>query len=516
MPRSSRRPGIVFGFVLFVAFVVHGSGQSPSGDVTDLQLTAASAGKTVRLGPAGGGRASTLPIEVYVARVLAGEAEPRSAQGAHEALAVAIRTYSLFNAGRHERDGFDLCDSTHCQVPRMATAATRRATLATAGRILTYQNRPAELFYSASCGGVSESASQVWPGADYPYLQVVKDDVHDEDVPWTLGLTLEQIERVLARVGFEGRLREIRIDERNASGRVALLALDGLVPDVIRGDQFRMAVGPTTVRSTVFEMERDGDQVRLTGRGYGHGVGMCVIGAGRRAARGESVEQILAQYYPGLELTPLSRAMTRAAPPAPRTASPPAAPPATAARLARGGVIARVPVSSPTDAGALERMASAAHDDLARALGVSVAPLAVTLYGTLEDFRAVTGQPWWVSSVAEGTSIDLAPLALLEQREGLDLTLRTAVAELLVAQALRDRPRWVRVGAARYFARSAVDRNAVDRNRATAPAGDAARCPADAELTLAVSAVAQRDAEARAQACFASRFARTRNWRSVR
>ena len=499
------------GRVLLICLICAcAAGVGAQGDVTDAQLAAASAGRTVRLGPAGGGRATTMPIEVYVARVLAGEAEPRAAQGAHEALAVAIRTYALFNAGRHERDGFDLCDSTHCQVPRTATAATRRATLATAGRILTYQNRPAELFYSASCGGVSESASQVWPGADYPYLQVARDDVHDEDVPWTLAMTLTQIERVLARVGFEGRLREIRIDQRNASGRVALLELDGLVPGVIRGDQFRMAVGPTTVRSTVFEMERDGDRVQLTGRGYGHGVGMCVIGAGRRAVRGESVEQILAQYYPGLELTPLSRAMTRAAPLAPR----PASPPATAARpgsLGRGGVIARVPASSPTDAAELERMASGAHDDLARVLGVSVAPIAVTLYGTLEDFRAVTGQPWWVSSVADGTSIDLAPLALLEQRDGLDLTLRTAVAELLVAQALRDRPRWVRVGAARYFARRAVDRNG-----AAPPAGDGPRCPADAELTLAVSAVAQREAEARAQACFASRFARTRDWRAVR
>ena len=514
-PRSARRKRrarscflyvLFVVFVLFVSFVVPGSGQD-QGDVTDAQLAVASAGKMVRLGPAGGGRASTIPIEVYVARVLAGEAEPRAAQGAHEALAVAIRTYALFNAGRHERDGFDLCDSTHCQVPRAATPATRRATLATAGRILTYQNRPAELFYSASCGGVSESASQVWPGADYPYLQVAKDDVHDEDVPWTLTMTREQIARVLARAGFEGRLRDIRIDQRNASGRVALLELDGLVPDVIRGDQFRMAVGPTTVRSTVFEIERDGDQVRLTGRGYGHGVGMCVIGAGRRAARGESVEEILAQYYPGLDLTPLSRAMARTAPLAPRPA-PPATPTATpkGARPARGGVIARVPSSSQTDAGELERMVSGAHDDLARVLGVSVAPIAVTLYGTLEDFRAVTGQPWWVSSVADGTSIDLAPLALLEQRDGLAVTVRMAVAELLVAQALRDRPRWVRVGAARYFARTG----------AAAPPGDAPRCPADAELTLAVSAVAQREAETRAQACFASRFARTGDWRSVR
>lgn len=486
---------------LCVTLGVIGSTQD-QGEVTDGQLTAASAGKTVRLGPAGGGRASTIPLEVYVARVLAGEAEPRAAQAAHEALAVAIRTYALVNAGRHEREGFDLCDSTHCQVPRTANANTRRATLATEGRILTYQNRPAELFYSASCGGFSESATEVWPGADYPYLQVAEDDVHGEDVPWTLEMSLEQIERVLARAGFEGRLRDIRVEQRNASGRVALLEVVGLVPSAIRGDQFRMAVGPTTVRSTVFDMERDGDEVRLTGRGYGHGVGMCVIGAGRRAARGETVEQILAQYYPGLEMTSLTGALTRTAP---SLVLPPAAP--APVRPARGGVTARVPPVSATSVDTIESLAIRAHDDLGRVLGISVAPIAVTLHGTLDDFRAATGQPWWVSSVADGTSIELAPVALLEQREGLDLTLRTAVAELLVAPALRDRPRWVRVGAARYFARN---------GGAAAPAGDAPRCPADAELTLAVSATAQREAEARAQACFASRFARTRDWRAVR
>ena len=71
------------------------------------------------------------------------------------------------------------------------------------------------------------------------------------------------------------------------------------------GAQFRTAIGPTTLRSTAFSIERSDDGVRFTGRGFGHGVGMCVIGAGRRAARGESMEAILAQYYPGLELTPV-------------------------------------------------------------------------------------------------------------------------------------------------------------------------------------------------------------------
>jgi stage II sporulation protein D len=261
----------------------------------------------VRTGPASGtpGRIANVPLELYVAQVLTGEGEPGAADAARAALAVAIRTFALANAGRHGRDGFDLCDSTHCQVPRIPTAVTRRAALTTAGQVLTYNGSPAELFYSASCGGFSERASEVWPGADFPYLHVAADDVHQGDSPWTVTLTLAQIEQALGRTGFQGRLRDVRVTGRNTSGRASQLDVEGLSPDTVSGAQLRMAIGPTTLRSTAFSIERSGASVRFTGRGFGHGVGMCVIGAGRRAARGEDMKAILAKYYPGLELTPV-------------------------------------------------------------------------------------------------------------------------------------------------------------------------------------------------------------------
>ena len=152
-------------FVAFAAFVSVVSAQ----EVTDAQLEAASGGRTVRLGPASGaGPVADVPLEVYVARVLAGEAEPRAPDGEFQALAIAIRTYALVNAGRHARDGFDVCDSTHCQVPRAANALTRAAALATAGHILTWNGAPAEVFYSASCGGRSESAGACLAGRRLP------------------------------------------------------------------------------------------------------------------------------------------------------------------------------------------------------------------------------------------------------------------------------------------------------------------------------------------------------------
>lgn len=471
------------------------------GDVVDADLEAASGGRVVRMGALStNGAVATVPLEVYVARVLAGEAEPRAAEGAYQALAIAIRTFALANAGRHQSEGFDLCDTTHCQVPRASTPATRRATLATAGQVLTWNGAPAEVFYSASCGGRSASAAEVWPAAAFPYLASVRDDVHEEDEPWEVELTLREIQQALARAGFAGqRLRDVQVDARSESGRAARLSLPGLQPDSITGETFRATVGATVLRSTAFSIRKRGDTLRFTGRGYGHGVGMCVIGAGRRASRGDDVEEILRQYYPGLVLARLDR-VTTAVPPA-RTVPP------AVSREARGAVLVRVPAGSPVASGELERQAVRAHTELSKELGTSVAPISIQLHDSLESFRLATGRPWWVSAVASGTSIDLAPASVLTQRDGVEAALRTAVAELLVAEPLAGRPAWVRVGAARYFGRPAPR---------PAPPAVRPRCPSDAELTLAVSVTAQRDAEARAEACFARAYAASGDWRTVR
>jgi stage II sporulation protein D len=291
---------------------------APSADaVTDAALEAAGSGRTVRVGSPGTGAVSVLPLEVYVARVLAGEAAPNTPDGALQALAIAARTYTIVNAGRHDREGFDVCDTTHCQVYRAATPATRRSVLASAGLVLTYNGVPAEVFYSASCGGHTERASEVWAsGAQFPYLLGVDDEVHEGDPVWRLERSLDEIRDAVLRTGSRGtRLEDVRIDARSASGRVSRVGLPGLTPDTLTGDQFRAALGFAELRSTAFTIERMGDdRLRFEGRGYGHGVGLCVVGAGRRAARGETAEAILRLYFPALE--------TRRLPPGPRRAAP--------------------------------------------------------------------------------------------------------------------------------------------------------------------------------------------------
>lgn len=262
---------------------------------------------------AGGGYAvTTVPIETYVARVLAGEAARDSQPAALEALAIAVRTYTLFNIGRHRADGFHLCDQTHCQVNRTATAATERAANATGGRVLLKAGVPADIYYSASCGGRTEIPSAVWPGAENPsYLPSRRDDACGGTPVWSVELSAGDLLRALRAGGFTGdRLREMRVASRNGSGRVARLRLDGLQPNAISGQDLRVVVGQTLgwqhIKSTMFELRRDGDRYQFSGRGSGHGVGMCVVGSTRLAADGRSAADILKRYFPGLTIGTLA------------------------------------------------------------------------------------------------------------------------------------------------------------------------------------------------------------------
>src|SRR5436190_18102910 len=199
---------------------------------------------------------------------------------------------------------------------------------------------------------------------------------------------------------------------------------------------------------------------------------MCAIGASRRALRGESARAILAQYYPGLEIAPLAGVPI----PVPVEKTTAAAPRLPVVAPRSSGISVTVPKTSSIPAAEVERLAASAHSELARTLGVTVLPMTIRLHETLDSFRLATNRPWWVSEVAEGTSIDLAPAAVLAQRGGLEPSVRLAVAELLVAGPLAGRPAWVRVGAARYFSQGPAS---------VKPVSSKTKCPTDAELLLA-------------------------------
>ena len=396
------------------------------------------------------------PSSSDVARVLAGEGQPRAGDAAQQALAVAARTFTLANRGRHAREGYDICDTTHCQVVRPSTPITRRAALASAGQLLLASGTPAYVFYSALCGGRPELASEVWPGAiDYGQV-AAEDDACQGEPPWASALSAAQIERALRAAGLRGRLRELRVVQQNASGRVTRLRADGFSPREISGQDFRMAIGRVLgwqhLRSTSFDLQRTSAGYRFSGRGFGHGVGLCVIGAGHRAARGESVDDILRFYFPGLHVGPLGSTAIVSAPaavPAPAAAPQPAA-------AASGDVRLALPAGEESERQTIIALVGQARDDIARRAGVSApAGLTLTVHPSVDAFGRATGQPWWVSASTQGAQIDLLPLALLRQQGQLERTIRHEVAHVVVDGVLAGKPLWVREGAAIYFAEPA-------------------------------------------------------------
>lgn len=479
--------------------------------------------------PGGGYSVTLIPLETYVARVVAGEAERDSEPAALEALAIAVRTFALANTSRHRADGFELCDQTHCQVVRSATALTGRAAQATAGRILQHAGAPASIYYTASCGGRTEIPSRVWPGADDPsFLPSQIDDACDGAPAWTAAVDSRDLLRALRGFGFRGdRLRDVRVAQRNASGRVARVNVVGLQPDEISGQDLRVAVGRTLgwqhIKSTAFDLRREGESYRFSGHGSGHGVGMCVIGSARLAARGLGATAILARYFPGLTISSGAASASTSVPAGVPT-SVPGAGTEVASRdggrnVAAGtGSVPEVLVSLPDgDEGAraaIETQTRRARDDLVSKLGVMAPRVTLRFHATTDDYERVTGRAWFTSGAVITGQVHLLPVAVLRERGTLERTIRHELVHLMIDAALSSRAAWVREGAAIHFAGGQPVPDPPQRP-AFRPEPRAS-CPAANELLQPVSVGALSNAYARARACFVKQLESGKSWRDVK
>ena len=439
----------------------------------------------------------SLEIDDYVAEVVAGESDPKAGDAALQALAITVRTYALANRERHAAEGFDLCDTTHCQVLRPATPGSRRAASATTGRVLLANGRLAPVFHSAWCGGHPERPSDVWPGAPDHGRTPPADDACAGEPEWTSELKATDLERAFAAAGLHGgSLRDLRIAARNRTGRVARVRIEGWAPSELSGQEFRTLVGRHLgwqhVKSTLFELHRTASGYRITGRGFGHGAGLCVLGAGRRAARGETADAILSFYFPGITVG--------AAPEAPAT----------------DDVKLALPAGEESERGPLLELLRRSRDEIARAVGVRPRAIRVTVHPTVESFGQATGQSWLVAGATRGSDIHLLSIAVLRRNGQLERVVRHEVAHVLIDRSLDDRPLWVREGAAAYFAAGRSDSHVEGGVQAALRKDVALRCPSNAELRRPSGREAQRDAYARAEACVAREIAAGTPWRDVR
>ena len=281
----------------------------------------------VRVGVVDGGRVGvvTAPIEEYVHATVLAEFSPSGGDpGAiarmFEVQAVISRTYAASHMGRHQRQGFDLCATTHCQLyrPASARASPWAASVADAARrtrgiVLWFGSAPAQALFHADCGGHTSAPRDVWGGAAPAYLRPVRDDgpADAAHAAWRFsagGPALRDAFNADARTTVGNRLDGFQIIERDAAGRAQLVVLQGERQPLVRGEELREVLGRAfgwrSVRSTRFDITREGPAFVFSGRGFGHGVGLCQAGAFARIRAGALPADVLSLYFPGTTLGP--------------------------------------------------------------------------------------------------------------------------------------------------------------------------------------------------------------------
>ena len=264
-----------------------------------------------------------IPLEQYVRAAIISEFAPAAGDPALvermlEVQSIIARTYAVAHVSRHGRDGYDLCSTTHCQLYQPArlqssswASAANEAARHTAGMVLWYGSAPARTLFHADCGGHTSSDGAVWGGAAHPYLTAVADDGPAEaaHAAWRFEVERDALIAALnrdARTRVGRSLRDILVTQRDEGGRASLLVLRGAREPVVRGEELRLvltrAFGAASVKSTRFEVEQYGGRFVFAGHGYGHGAGLCQVGALARLRAGTPPEQVLARYYPGTRL----------------------------------------------------------------------------------------------------------------------------------------------------------------------------------------------------------------------
>jgi len=282
-----------------------------------------------------GTRVVTMPLDQYVLGAVRAELPPRTLQNdvlyrMLQVQAVVSRTYALANIHRHNAEGFDVCDSTHCQLYRARlssesdTDPAARAVTATQGQVITFAGRVIQALFHSSCGGHTTSAGAVWGGEELPYLRPVPDWFCSRPATatnWEFTIDETSLRDALnsdLKTTVGNRLGRIEVIQRDPSGRAELVALNGARAPVVRAEELRAVLsrvfGQRSFRSTWFTIARRGSQFVFAGVGYGHGVGLCQTGASQRAQAGQMPTDIIAHYYPGTHLQAASLALVGPAP----------------------------------------------------------------------------------------------------------------------------------------------------------------------------------------------------------
>jgi len=386
-----------------------------------------------------------MPMDEYIAGVLAGETGNFKSDEALKAMAVAARTFAMHFGSRHALDGFDFCDTTHCQDLRVAGMNDRLRKIAdsTAGEILWYEGEPAAAYYAANCAGTSEDGRFILGNneARAPYLREHSDQycIRNGGSQWRSEIPKRELQRALATDGIAvpGTLRSVVVLQRTPSGRVEFLRLTGAAGVTVSALNFRSAIGHNIgwdrLKSNLYEVSDQGNAIVFHGRGSGHGVGLCQVGAEVMGEEGHSYREILAYYYPGTKLGVSAQGTPWQ-------------------RLANEDV-ELLTTQPERDHSLLATATRYMHQSEESTGFIFPAVPRLKVYATVAAFRNSTGEPGWIAASTRGRTIQLQPADVLRQAGTLESTIQHELLHMLIESHARPQtPLWFREGLVLYLA----------------------------------------------------------------
>lgn len=247
---------------------------------------------------------NNLDMETYLEGVVESEGGPGQKLNYYKAQAVISRTYAMKYWSKHKDNGYNLCDRVHCQAylhHRSATVTIDSAVHQTRGLVMIDQG--GELYptyFHANCGGQTSEPHYVW-NEEIPNLCSFKDTfcIHTQQAKWEKRIPKEQWTTFLVdKYNFpiwdsvSNELLQHFVQEQRSA--FYLHPIYGIPLRDLR-EQFKL-------KSTFFDVDMEGEEMVLHGRGFGHGVGLCQEGAMNMAKKGYSFDQILGYYYPEMRL----------------------------------------------------------------------------------------------------------------------------------------------------------------------------------------------------------------------
>ena len=255
-----------------------------------------------------------LPLEEYVVGVLRAEAGEKWPLEALRAQAIVARTYAAYHRTIAGTKPYHILASTAHQQYAGRVAATSPiwgAVRETSGQVLLWEGEVFPAFYHTESGGFTEDPRTVFAARNMPGLKPVRCEFSagSPHFYWTLDVKLSDLGDILKRNDVAvGTVTAVEVTERTPSLRAAVVTVHGTRGSArLRGNDFRRMLGYDTFKSTLFAVAVDSHAARFSGRGYGHGVGMCQWGAKGMAEQGYTARQILDFYYPGTVLSTLDR-----------------------------------------------------------------------------------------------------------------------------------------------------------------------------------------------------------------